>query len=171
MAVKAAGGGSDDGFAVFDKWRSGAPDYNPATTRKKWNGFKPTKIGFGTLKFYADKAKPGWDKSADDAEIERLAKLTDIQYDRERLPAAAKLNVRPVTLNKLVNNARIKLALKKAAPAAKNLLAQMNAKNSVVLDGARTRVLRFEEVEHDAGGEHYVYHVPTFLRLDDFRNL
>jgi len=47
----------------------------------------------------------------------------------------------------------------------------MNAKNTVVLDGARTRVLRFEEVEHDAGGEHYVYHVPTFLRFDDFRNL
>jgi hypothetical protein len=31
--------------------------------------------------------------------------------------------------------------------------------------------LRFEEIEHDAGGEHYVYRVPTFLRVEDFRNL
>jgi hypothetical protein len=32
-------------------------------------------------------------------------------------------------------------------------------------------VLRFEEVEHKAGGEHYVYDVPTFLHFEDFRNL
>jgi len=115
--------------------------------------------------------KPGTGDPATDAEIARLAKLSDVQYDREHKAAAAKLQVRPATLNKLVSNARIMLALKKAAPAARNKLAQMNAKNSVVLDGARTRVLRFEEVEHDAGGEHYVYHVPTFLRFEDFKNL
>ena len=115
--------------------------------------------------------KPGTGDPAMDAEIERLAKLSDVEYDRKRLAFAKQFQVRPVTLDKLVGNARIKLALKKVAPAAKNLLAQMNAKNCVVLDGARTRVLRFEEVEHDAGGEHYVYHVPTFLRFEDFRNL
>ena len=115
--------------------------------------------------------KPGTGDPAMDAEIERLAKLSDVDYDRKRLAFAKKFQVRPVTLDKLVSNARIKLALKKIAPAAKNMLAQMNAKNCVVLDGARTRVLRFEEVEHDAGGEHYVYHVPTFLRFEDFRNL
>src|SRR6516162_4562715 len=115
--------------------------------------------------------KPGTGDPAMDAEIERLAKLSDVEYDRKRLAFAKQFQVRPVTLDKLVGNARIKLALKKVAPAAKNLLAQMNAKNCVVLDGARTRVLRFEKVEHDAGGEHYVYHVPTFLRFDDFRNL
>jgi hypothetical protein len=115
--------------------------------------------------------KPGAGDPAMDAEVARLAKLSDVQYDRERKTVAEKFKVRPVTLDKLVSNAQIKLALKKAAPAARNKLAQMNAKNCVVLDGARTRVLRFEEVEHDAGGEHYVYHVPTFLRFDDFRNL
>jgi hypothetical protein len=119
---------------------------------------------------YLPKPGTGGDP-ATDAEIARLAKLSDAQYDRERKAVAAKLKVRPATLDKLVSNARIMLALKKVAPAAKNLLAQMNAKNSVVLDGARARVLRFEEVEHDAGGEHYVYHVPTFLRFEDFRNL
>ena len=62
LAVKAASGGSAEGFELFDKWRQGAPDYNADMTKKKWDGFHPTKIGFGTLKFYADKAKPGWDK-------------------------------------------------------------------------------------------------------------
>ena len=175
MAVKAASGGSAEGFELFDKWRKGAPDYKADMAKKKWEGFHPTKIGFGTLKFYADKARPGWDDGtgdpAMDAEVARLATLSDVQYDRERKTVAEKFKVRPVTLDKLVSNAQIKLALKKAAPAARNKLAQMNAKNSVVLDGARTRVLRFEEVEHDAGGEHYVYHVPTFLRFEDFRNL
>jgi hypothetical protein len=50
------------------------------------------------------------------------------------------------------------------------LLAELNRDNCVVLDGARTRVLRFERVEYDADGERYVYEVPTFLRFDDFKN-
>jgi hypothetical protein len=54
---------------------------------------------------------------------------------------------------------------------AEQVLAELNRNNCVVLDGARARALRFEEVEHDAGGEHYVYRVPTFLRFEDFRNL
>jgi hypothetical protein len=51
------------------------------------------------------------------------------------------------------------------------VLAELNRDNCVVLDGARTMVLRFEETEHDAGGESYVYRVPTFLRFYDLRNL
>jgi Family of unknown function (DUF5906) len=50
------------------------------------------------------------------------------------------------------------------------LLAELNENNCVVLDGAKTMVLRFEEVEHVAGGERYVHRVPTFLRFHDFRN-
>jgi hypothetical protein len=65
MAVKAASGGSAEGFALFDKWRKGAPDYNADMVKKKWEGFRPTCIGFGTLKFYADKAHPGWDTPKD----------------------------------------------------------------------------------------------------------
>src|SRR5262249_2990203 len=60
MAVKAASNGSAEGFALFDKWRKDAPDYNADTVKKKWDGFHPTQIGFGTLSFYADKASPGW---------------------------------------------------------------------------------------------------------------
>src|SRR5262249_40698848 len=60
MAVKAASNGSAEGFALFDQWRASAPDYDADTVRKKWDGFHPTQIGFGTLSFYADKAAPGW---------------------------------------------------------------------------------------------------------------
>jgi putative DNA primase/helicase len=106
LAVKAASGGSAEGFELFDKWRQGAPDYNVDMTKKKWDGFHPTKIGFGTLKFYADKAKPGWDKNAIDAEVERLAKLSDANYDRERKVVAGKLGLRVGTLDKLRTKAR-----------------------------------------------------------------
>jgi hypothetical protein len=51
------------------------------------------------------------------------------------------------------------------------LLAQLNTDHCVVLDGARTMVLRFQKTEYDAGGEHYEINVPTFLRFNDFRNL
>jgi hypothetical protein len=51
------------------------------------------------------------------------------------------------------------------------LLAELNAENCVVLDGARTMVLRFETDEREAGGERYVYRLPTFLRFYDFRGL
>ena len=49
-------------------------------------------------------------------------------------------------------------------------LTELNVNNCVVLDGGKTMVLRFEQVEHIAGGERYVYLVPTFLRFGDFRN-
>jgi hypothetical protein len=131
------------------------------------------------------KPKPNGKGSGDpatDAELARLAKLSVVQYDRERVAAAEKLRLRYPTLDKLVANERAKQAFAEAQPekaeqerAAKNeaeqFLAELNRDNCVVLDGARTRVLRFEEVEHDAGGEHYVYRVPTFLRFEDLRNL
>jgi hypothetical protein len=50
------------------------------------------------------------------------------------------------------------------------ILAELNRDNAVVLDGARTMVLRFEEKPHEAGGERYTYRLPTFLRFEDFRN-
>jgi hypothetical protein len=50
------------------------------------------------------------------------------------------------------------------------ILAELNRDNAVVLDCARTMVLRFEEVPHEAGGERYLYRLPTFLRFPDFRN-
>ena len=54
---------------------------------------------------------------------------------------------------------------------AEQVLAELNRDNCIVLDGGRTLVLRFERAEHDAGGESYVYQVPTFLKFYDMRNL
>src|SRR5262249_11896077 len=51
---------------------------------------------------------------------------------------------------------------------ADKLLAELNADHCVVLDGARAMVLRFEEIEYDAGGEHYVVRAPTFFALQRF---
>lgn len=53
---------------------------------------------------------------------------------------------------------------------ADKLLAALNADHCVVIDGARTMVLRFEDIEYDAGGEHYKIRAPSFLRFGDFRN-
>jgi Family of unknown function (DUF5906)/RepB DNA-primase N-terminal domain len=120
--------------------------------------------------------------AATDSEVARLANLSTVRYERERVDAAKKLGLRSATLDKLVIDERTKQAYAKKLPwksareqAAKTeagrLLTELNADNCIVLDGARTRVLRFEGIEHDAGGEHYVYRVPTFLRFEDFRNL
>jgi hypothetical protein len=69
-AVKAATGGSVAGLALFDKWRSGAPEHFDTRVIEKWRGFKPTEIGFGTLKYLADQAAPGWDTADDKQEKE-----------------------------------------------------------------------------------------------------
>src|SRR5262249_31337674 len=51
------------------------------------------------------------------------------------------------------------------------LLAELNKDNCVVLDGGKVMVLRFEKTEHEAGGERYVYFVPTFLTFRACRDL
>jgi hypothetical protein len=50
------------------------------------------------------------------------------------------------------------------------LLAELNRDNCVVLDGGKTWVMRFEEVEHAAGGERYLLRMPTFLSFQAFRD-
>jgi hypothetical protein len=106
-----------------------------------------------------------------DAEVTRLAALPEALYDRQRKTIAEKFKIRPITLDKLVAHERARQAHAKGAPKRQGVMAELNRDNCVVLDGARGRILRFEEVEHDAGGEHYVYRVPTFLRPEDFRLL
>ena len=104
-----------------------------------------------------------------DAEIERLSRLSIVDYDRARDDAAKRLDVRVTTLDKAVETKRN--AKSPSAPhEAEAILAELNADNSVVMIGARSRVLRFEDTPHVAGGEHYVHRLPTFVRFDDFRN-
>ena len=55
-------------------------------------------------------------------------------------------------------------------PEADTILDELTRDNSVVMIGARCRVLRFEDVPHVASGESYIYRLPTYVRPDDFIN-
>jgi hypothetical protein len=60
MAIWAATGGSDAGFAAFDQWSQKSKKYNAGTTRKKWNDISscpPDRIGAGTLFHLAQESK------------------------------------------------------------------------------------------------------------------
>ena len=59
LAIFAASGGSEDGFAVFDAWSQRSVKYTAATTRSAWRGFKPKRIGGGTLVHLAK--QHGWE--------------------------------------------------------------------------------------------------------------
>jgi hypothetical protein len=65
-----------------------------------------------------------------EAEIERLAKLTDTQYEQEREAAANKLNLRPPRLDRLVEARRKKLGLAKRErqPKAADILIELSDK-------------------------------------------
>jgi predicted P-loop ATPase len=111
MAVWRATGGSADGFTAWDTWSKKSPKYDARNTAQKWAAFfksPPTKIGAGTIFHLADQASPNWRKPwrkeqpATEAEIERLAKLSRVDYDREREAAAEKLGIRLTTLDELV---------------------------------------------------------------------
>jgi hypothetical protein len=63
MAIYAATGGSGEGFVLFDKFFKKSPKYDKARTFDKWRSFHsspPTKIGFGSLNFWANEADPLW---------------------------------------------------------------------------------------------------------------
>ncbi len=51
------------------------------------------------------------------------------------------------------------------------LLAEMNERYCVVLDGGRARVLTFDRFTRQVGRFKYERHIPTFLTFEDFRNL
>jgi putative DNA primase/helicase len=86
MATKGATGGGNDGFALFAQWRSGAPDYYADTVMKKWLGFHPTDVGFGTLHYLATAASPGWETT--EASVSSKTKLMQTSAAVERVRAA-----------------------------------------------------------------------------------
>jgi hypothetical protein len=63
MAIFAASGGSEEGFAAFDRFSAKSGKYDSDTTREKWqafNGCPPDRIGFDFLASEAHKADPEW---------------------------------------------------------------------------------------------------------------
>jgi AAA domain/Primase C terminal 2 (PriCT-2)/Bifunctional DNA primase/polymerase, N-terminal len=62
LATHAATAGSIEGLAAWDEWSQRAPKYEGShETAGKWAGFKPGKIGAGTLFMQANEAKPDWE--------------------------------------------------------------------------------------------------------------
>jgi hypothetical protein len=64
MAVWRASGGSEDGFAAFDRWSAKSGKYDADATAARWEHFfrsPPDQLGFGTLVHYARLAEPGWE--------------------------------------------------------------------------------------------------------------
>jgi predicted P-loop ATPase len=65
MALYRASGGSDEGFAIFDKWSAQNRDkYDADTTRERWYknfaSSPPDRIGAGTIFMLANAVEPGW---------------------------------------------------------------------------------------------------------------
>jgi hypothetical protein len=63
MAVFAASRGNNEGLGLFDHWSQKSSKYDNQTTLKKWLAYftsPPTRIGFGSLVYWADQADPDW---------------------------------------------------------------------------------------------------------------
>jgi hypothetical protein len=60
LAVAAASGCSDEGWALFDAWTQGASEYNAEGLAEKWRSFHPHSIGYGSLEYWATEADPTW---------------------------------------------------------------------------------------------------------------
>ena len=63
LATWAATGGSEAGRKAFYEWSAKSPKSDPAGTEARWQHYKtspPTKIGFGSLVYWARKHSPGW---------------------------------------------------------------------------------------------------------------
>jgi hypothetical protein len=63
MAIHAASGGSEDGFALFDAWSQKSGKYDADATEAKWQAFDgcpANRIGFDYLAAEAHKADPDW---------------------------------------------------------------------------------------------------------------
>ena len=63
LATWAATGGSEAGRKAFYEWSAKSPKSDPAGTEARWQHYKtspPTKIGFGSVVYWARKHSPGW---------------------------------------------------------------------------------------------------------------
>jgi hypothetical protein len=111
MATWRAAGGSKEGCAIFEDWSRKSEKFDADETRFTWEHYRhspPNKLGFGALMHMVREIIPDWiaPSRRDTAEILRLARLSDIQYDREREAAAKQLGCRAQILDRLVKEAR-----------------------------------------------------------------
>jgi putative DNA primase/helicase len=67
LAIWRATGGSDEGFAIWDEWSKKSRKYDADTTHAAWEAITrspPTRIGAGTIFYYARQANPDFDKQS-----------------------------------------------------------------------------------------------------------
>jgi hypothetical protein len=63
MALWRATGGSNAGLDLFDEWSAKSAKYDAGTTARQWDkyhGCPPSRIGGGSIFYWADQASPGW---------------------------------------------------------------------------------------------------------------
>jgi putative DNA primase/helicase len=66
MAIWRATGGSAQGFIIFDEWSQKSRKYDADTTQQTWTDIArspPTRIGAGTIFYYARQANPDFDNA------------------------------------------------------------------------------------------------------------
>jgi hypothetical protein len=76
LAIYGASGGSEEGFAAFDRFSAKAKKYDADITRERWqalHGCPPNRIGFDFLASEAHKADPEWRLKAARANTARAA--------------------------------------------------------------------------------------------------
>jgi hypothetical protein len=75
MAIFAASSGSNDGFALFDRFSRKSAKYDAAKTFDKWRSYHsspPNRIGMGSLVHWANATAPGWLHEYDDQLAARI---------------------------------------------------------------------------------------------------
>jgi hypothetical protein len=69
MACWRATGGSAEGFAIFDQWSQRSKKYDAEETLARWEHYAtspPSRIGAGSIFYWAKQAQPGWRKPSED---------------------------------------------------------------------------------------------------------
>jgi hypothetical protein len=114
LALFHATAGSDDGLAVFHAWSSKSEKYDAQVTADRWAAYKtcpPTKIGVGSIFYWANEAAPSWETLIgmpleQAMKIAALIPLSTFDYEVKRRAIAKELGMRIGALDKIVERMR-----------------------------------------------------------------
>jgi hypothetical protein len=158
LALFDATAGSDDGLVVFHAWSSKSKKYDAQVTDSRWAAYKtcpPTKIGVGSILYWANEAAPGWETLIgmpfeQAVKIATLIPLSPFDYEVKRKALAKELGMRRPALDKIVEPMRsgaldsLQLRGADAANAKQEneLITKWNERHAHVLAGAKSCVLQ-----------------------------
>jgi len=78
MAIHRGTGGSEEGFATRTEWLERGGKWSRAKARRSWRGFRPERIGIGSLFHWA---VPDWQQHFDKKQIEIMERAARERYD------------------------------------------------------------------------------------------